>query len=642
MMFLAGWGSIPVLVMLWAMLFGSETLAAGGRASESQMLAAAAGAYEDKLYPLAESQTLEFLERFPQSHHKCDMTYLLGRIYFVQGKFRKARETFLALINISDVDLVDQTNGLFWLAESCAQLDRWEEAKAYYLEFLGKTSESPFLEKSLFALGLIFLREKNLVEAETYFSRGVVKYLNGPYVSQAQYYRGLIYSQWKNYHRAVQLLRQAIFAPSRLPDSLRHNALFQLAENRVKLGQFQLALPYYTDFYKTYPQDSRSPFALYGAAWCQLKTGQKRAALESFQNLVKQFPKSDPYPHALYRIGEIHLGEKDYEKARGSFMQLIKEYPDSDLTIPTLVDLGWCHLNLGDLDAMTRVAHRLLKISSNPMEKTLPQLLLGEAHFQRGQYKDALPYFFNLLNTPSQRKNALYRISRCYFYEGEYKDAITNVEILELEYPDTELLEECLYLKGQAAYHLGDIEKAIASFLEVLGKKRENSWRLAALYDLGKIYYERKDLKKAIDFFSAIVRTAPEVPTAILASYYLGIIHDKENRSSDALRYLNHALGSTNRAIRAESHYRMGCIYLERNDHIAALHHFQTIIDTLADQRGWVELALFQTGNVRLARGESTEARKAFQKVLEVSKDSDLRNASETMLASPEALKPEP
>ncbi len=626
--------AISALIVMWGSLLGLEGLSPGETPSERQMLAVGVGAYRDKLYPLAETQLLEFLERYPQSQFRLDMTYLLGRIYFLQGKFRKARDTFLSLINDGKVNLVNQKNGLFWLAESCAQLDRWEEAKAYYLEFLGKTSESPFLEKTLFVLGLLSFREKALTEAEAYFSRAVMAYPNGEYTSQVQYYRGLVYGRWGNYHRAVQLLREAISASPRLPASLRKDALFQLAENRLKLGQFRLALPYYLEFYRTYPQDSRAPFALYGAGWCQLNTGQAGAALESFQKLIRDFPKSDPSSHALYRVGEIRLEQGNYEQAKRAFDEVAKESADTELLVPALINLGWCYLNLGDFDEMTRVAHRLLKLPSGQVSKTLPQLLLGEAHFQRGQYKDALPYFFNLLNTPSQRENALYKISRCYFYEGKYKDAIINVEILSLEYPDSEHLQECLYLGGQAAYRLGDIEKAIDSFSGILKRQQQDSWTVAALHELGKVYYERKDLKKAKSLFARIVHEVPDAPTAISASYYLGIIHYKEKDTAKALEYLKAALTSSNGAIQAEAHYRMGKIYLHKRAYFLSLHHFQTIVDILADQRGWVELALFEIGNIRLAQGESTKAEKAFQKVLEVSKDGDLRELSEKMMAS--------
>ncbi len=634
--------TITAIGVGWALLVWQGDPSSGEILSESQMVAIAVGAYEDRLYPAAESQILEFLKKFPESQHRLDMTYLLGKAYFNQAKFRKARETFLSFINEDAADTVSQTNGLFWLAESCVQLNRWKEAKAYYMEFVGKTSDSPLLEKSLFALGLISLQEKTLTEAEAYFRKGVTAFPKGPYRFQQQYYRGLIFSQMKNYHRAVQLLRESISASSDLPVDLRMDALFQLAENRLKLGQFQLAGRHYTEFYKSYPQDPRAPSALYGIGWCQLKTGQTEAALESFQELTQRFPKSVPNHDALYRIGEIQLEKKNYQKAEEAFSQFVSQFPESKMLAPALVNLGWSLLNLGDLDAMTRVAHRLLKLPSGQIEKTLPQLLLAEVHFQKGECKDALPYFFNLLNTPSQRENALYKISRCYFYEGEFKDAITNVEILTLEYPDSKNLDECLYLRGQAAIPLGDVEKAIESFSEILQKGNDDFWTVAAQYELGKIYYERRDQKRAEDLFKSVVEKAPESETAILASYYLGIIYFKDKNSASALHHLDRALASKNGAIKAECHFRMGEIYLQKKTYQLSLYHFQTIVDTLADQKGWLELAFFEIGNLHLAQGESAEAERALQKVLEISEDPDLREASEKVLASIEKLQLNP
>ncbi len=410
----------------------------------------------------------------------------------------------------------------------------------------------------------------------------------------------------------------------------------------MRLGQFQLALQHYEEFYGDFPQDPRAPFALYGAGWCQLETGEKEAALRTFGELVKKFPKSDPIHDALYRMGEIHLESKNYAKAREVFSQFVGQFPQSELFAPGLVNLGWSLLNLGDFDGVTQVAHRLLKLPSGQVERALPQLLLGEVHFQRGQYKDALPYFFNLLNTPSQRENALYKISRCYFYQGEYKDAITNVEILALEYPDSKKLGECLYLRGRAAISLGDIEKAIASFSEILQKESDDSWTAAAQYELAKIYYERRDQKKAKVLFTEAAQDASGSESAVLASYYLGIIYSKERNTTKALEYLDRALASNNGAIRAESHYRIGEIYFQKKAYNLSLYHFQTIVETLTDQKGWVELAFFEIGSVRLAQGESDEAERAFQRVLDLSKDPDLREASEKVLVSIEKRRLKP
>jgi len=631
-----------ILIVFAAVLVAMPSSLFADTPSHDDMVAMALQAFDDRLYGQAESYGAAFLEKFPNSPHRARMQYLLGRIYFLQGKFVKARETFLTLINDDEVCTADQAEGLFWLAESCAQLDRWEEAKAYYVEFVSKTSDSPFLEKSLFALGLICLEEKLFSGAEAYLSNAVMAYPHGRYVAEAKYYRGLIYADWKNYHRAVQLLREAMFAPSGLPDPLRRDCLFQLAENRLRLGQFRLALPYYREFCQTYPDDARTPFALYGAGWCQVKTGQGEPALVFFQELIKRFPKSDPYRLALFRTGEIHLEHNDFDKAGDAFGRIVKEFPESDLVPQALVNLGWSHLNLGDWDAVIEISHRLLKLPSVRVERALPQLLLGEAHFQRAQYKEALPYYFSLLNTPSQRENALYKISRCSFFLDEYKHAITNVEILSLEYPDSDDLEECLYLRGKAAYQLGDTEKAAASFLDIVKQERDDSWTVAASYELGKIYYERKDLNRAKDLFARITQIAPQTETAILASYYLGIIHTKEDNSGDALRSLHVGLESENAAVAAECHYRIGEIYLEKKAYYLSLHHFQTIVDTLVDQHEWVELALFQMGKVRLLQGDPAEADRIFRSVLEKSKDPDLREASERVLASIETEKPKP
>ena len=81
-------------------------------------------------------------------------------------------------------------------------------------------------------------------------------------------------------------------------------------------------------------------------------------------------------------------------------------------------------------------------------EKNFIQWLNAELIFSEGRVSDSLPYYFNILNSRFREK-ALYQIGRGYFFENKFREAITNLDILLLEFPSSEYAEEGLFVKAE-------------------------------------------------------------------------------------------------------------------------------------------------------------------------------------------------
>jgi len=76
---------------------------------------------------------------------------------------------------------------------------------------------------------------------------------------------------------------------------------------------------------------------------------------------------------------------------------------------------------------------------------------------------DSLPYYFNIINTRF-RERALFQIGRGYFYEKKFREAITNLDILSLEFPNSKYRDESLFIKGEGYVQLGNVDQALETF----------------------------------------------------------------------------------------------------------------------------------------------------------------------------------
>ena len=123
---------------------------------------------------------------------------------------------------------------------------------------------------------------------------------------------------------------------SRLPDanpSGKVRTMFQLAEQRFYLRQFEPAVQQYRRIWEEFPESDLSDQAAFRAAQVRFSSGQPHKGVEQLQFLADQFPESKLRPLTLYCLGNRHiLYEGNLKKAWASYEQLMTDYPDHPLT----------------------------------------------------------------------------------------------------------------------------------------------------------------------------------------------------------------------------------------------------------------------------------------------------------------------
>jgi tetratricopeptide (TPR) repeat protein len=294
--------------------------------------------------------------------------------------------------------------------------------------------------------------------------------------------------------------------------------------------------------------------------------------------------------------------------------------------------MAWCYLNLGQFEEAAKISHRILKLPAHAQEKSLSQLFLAEVYFHENRYPEALPYYFNLINIPEYRENALFKMAKCYFHEGKFKEALTNIEILTLEYPDFKNMEELLFFKGEASSKLEDYDLAIRSYQQIIKANSTGKWTPHALFNLGKIYVLRRDLEKVKQVFHRIIEDFPTNPLAPIAAFRLGIIYFNEGNFEKALDAFARALDANDERILAETYFRRGEIYFKQANYSEAMENFKAIEASLKGQKPWFELAQFEVANIQRQLGRITEAKVTYKRVLEDSQDPELRAITKKLL----------
>ena len=138
----------------------------------------------------------------------------------------------------------------------------------------------------------------------------------------------------------------------------------------------------------------------------------------------------------------------------------------------TLLVLYWNYLQLNEKEQSFQMFQRLLKLNTAEDEKFFIQWLVAQGLYAEGKVNNALPYYFSLLNS-KLRERAMFQIGKGYFLERQFREALTNLDILLLEFPNLKVLDEALFIKPECLLRLGETLQATGSLQQIQSSLQE-------------------------------------------------------------------------------------------------------------------------------------------------------------------------
>jgi tol-pal system protein YbgF len=111
----------------------------------------------------------------------------------------------------------------------------------------------------------------------------------------------------------------------------------------------------------------------------------------------------------------------------------------------------------------------------------------------------------------------LYESAYKSYVKGNYQEAIDGFLAYQKAAQDGPLVDNSLYWTGESYAALGQLQKAVNTFQELVNKYPKSARVPTALYRMGIIYEESKDLKTARFYYNQVVKDYPNSPEAALA-----------------------------------------------------------------------------------------------------------------------------
>jgi TolA-binding protein len=543
---------------------------------------------------------------------------------------KEAKTVFEKIVNENkDFGSMDYT--LFWLAEIERRLGSGEEARKLLLSVIRRFPRFEWIDYSYYLLGLLDLGSNKLTPAETSFKKVSLLSRNGGLIRSSFFWLGVLSFRQKDFEAAVNYFRMVTEDPKAVPQTYLKHALFWLGETHLKLGRFDEAKLNYKIFYEQFKNDPLNPEAHWRFGFCEYRLGNFRDSIETLQALKNKTTDSSLLLYTHYILGEIFLVLGDYPSAIKELNSFINKSQGNTLSGVSLLALFWSSVQLGEMEGANKVFQRLHKLNHFEDEKTFIQWLNAELIFSEGRISDSLPYYFNIVNT-GFREKALYQIGKGYFFENKFREAVTNLDILFLEFPNSKFAEEGLFVKAECLSQLGSLDHALETYDIIVRQGQNNPWQLFALMQMGNISLSRNKNRKAEIAFKKVIEAFPHHPLSYHAAFQLGNLHFKRDNIPEAIQYYSSVLRGNLLELFGKAYFSLGEIFYLQGKYEKAFHSFEAAINHLKDNSPWFFLTQLEIGNLQRQWGKYEEAKKAYTIILDNSKDEEIKKAAKVLL----------
>ena len=562
-------------VLFWA------AMAAPGFAqpNEKELFLVAQKAFEDGFYDVAMRYIQQLQEQFPQTDRRVETNLLLGQCYFFKGQYLKAYNIFNDLLK-----------------------------------------ESAFKDATLFWLGETYLKGGDYAQAETQYSQLIKLYADSIYTPQAYYSLGWVYFEQNQMERAQKIFVELL---SKFPEhQLAEEAHFKIGEIAFQQQQYKDCIGYFKDYIGRYPQSTHQAEAYF-------YMGEAAYYLEDFLTAVTYYAKAE----------ELAL---DYK-----------------LTLMARVSLGWSYLKLEKFKMAQQYFDQAYSFAT---EKGIlsDDVLLGRASLYSaiGEYQEALKSYAELIEKFTASKkliDAYLGQANIYYLREDYGNAIDSYQGIIKQFAaqkdNVDILEKAYFGLAWSYLKRGNIDESIKNFELIKNATTNKTVKISALTQIGDAYQDIGQLEKAVEIYDEILRDYPESPytdyvqyrqgIALLKSeeidaatlslrslktnfpnskylvdvdYYLALAYFKKadwNATRDQIAQFVAAVPKEN-PFMAEAQYILGLAYFNLQDYPNAMKVFQIIVKDFPH-----ETAMIKNVEVALAKcyyeiGDLEEAVKRF------------------------------
>jgi tetratricopeptide (TPR) repeat protein len=585
-----------------------EGLSEGRRVETDFYLAASALKLENPDGPV-------LLEKFildhPMANHKNEAALTLGNHYFLARNYHKAIEAYQRA-DISNLYAEERAELLFKSGYAFFQLKNYQQAIGYFEQ--AKRYRSEFLPDAYYYAGYVYMQQKEDAKAIRDFKEAEK---SRAYAGKVPYMLASIYYRQEEYDELIA------YAPNVLTRSgldKKEGIQLLLAEAYFENRNHEQAAFYYDAFVKS-NKGKLNREQQYKAGVAHYHVGKYAEASNFFKEVALENDKLGQV--SSYYLGHSYVKLNNPQFASNSFSTAYKQDHDPQIKEEALFNYAKVNLERGSFQDAVVALDTYLDNYPGGIHVKEAETLLSDALINTNNYLRAIEHMERMSNMSERIKAAYQKVAfyqaMVYYRDKKYAQAMQFLTKSQTYPMDKELLVQSQYWKGEALAADGKLQDAIKAYEGVinLGPASQNPHLIKTHYGLGYAYFNTEQYPQAETQFRAFVdkRGAnPDREQYADALIRLGDVYYVQKKFDQALEAFTRAIRENN-PYTDYAYFRAGVIHNFENRNSQAIEQLNRVIDGFPNSR-YYEDALFQKAQINMEDTNYREAIPGFSAII--------------------------
>ncbi|MEX2574877.1 MAG: tetratricopeptide repeat protein [Balneolaceae bacterium] len=612
--------------------------------------------------------------------------YGLGWVFHKQGLYHWAAESFA---RATDGDDETARKALYYKGANEKLAGRYRSSLETFREFGDRYQDGLFIEEAYYEWALTAFQAGRYAEsieillplarrAETLQEPGkVITFLGESYYANAEYSRAIeafdvadeltdldpelklqarFQRAWVQYSNQAYQQAQGEFeevynsAPAN--SELGGEALFWSADSHYETRTYGPAARHYARFIEENPAHELAGAAKYGLGWSYFMMGDFEQAIEPFRDFQENYepPSIALYPYDTdvhLRIADSYFALGDYGSALDyynrvigaepggdyamfqvansyyrmdqnfdavtEFRRMLRIYPYSSLREQAQYNIAYIYLNTGNYEQSVSEFRTVIEQYPQTEWAARSQYNIGDAYYNAGDYEEAINAYGEVLERYPQSDYVLEAIDGIQFAQLSGGDEDTSTGMLEEfldDNPVSETADRLRYRQAENRYRSGDYSAAVDEFRQYIRITNRTDLLPEAWYNLAESYLRTDRREEAVESYATIVEEYPESERAAMALGQLGELAAGDGDHRSALDYYRQ-LSDMGSRYRTQAYIGMGSSSLALGNTEDARRYFETVLEESPDNPA----ANLGIANIRLSEERFEEARDLYRLV---------------------------
>lgn len=563
--------------------------------------------------------------------------FQLGTQAFANTQFEQSIGYFDRSLGLGQYNRQTKADALYWRGEAYYRLNRMEEAKRNFTDYLQLTQQTNNEMYALahYNLGYIAFHQKDYVQAQNWFRKyiSLEKGENKTALADAYNRIGDCYLDVRNFDEAKHYYSQAEAMNTPSGDY----SFYQLALVSGLQKDYSGKITWLNRLAGKYPASPYAISALYEKGRSYVLMDNNQQAITSFKELLAKYPESPVSRKAAAEIGLLYYQNEDYNQAIDAYKQVVQKYPGSDEARLAMRDLKSIYVDMNRIDEFAALASAMPgNIRFDASEQDSLTYMAAEKIYMRGRGEQAKESFGKYLQTFPDGAfglNAHYYLCLIGKEQKNY-DMILGHSGKLLEYPDNPFSEEALIMRAEVQFNKVQFADALASYKMLKEKATTAERRLLAETGMLRAAYLLKDDTETIHAATALLSEAklsPELKNEAL--YYRAKAYLNQKGDKAAMADLKELAKDTRNLYGAEAKFLVAQELYNTQNYAAAEKELLNFIDQSTPHAYWLARGFILLSDVYVAMDKKLDARQYLLSLQQnYHADDDIENMIESRL----------